>query len=221
MHGRRRFLFQFGTAAIALPGLASAQDKDNVADQVAPVEDLMREHGALNRILLIYDETLRRLNANHDYQPATLHSAAGLIHTFIEGYHEKLEEQHIFPRLESAGKLVDEVRTLRTQHEAGRIVTARILDAGDKETSNRAGLTRDLGEFIRMYRPHEAREDTVIFPAFKTVVAPPEYANLGEVFEDRERALFGENGFENVVNQIADLERSLGIYELGQFTPRV
>ena len=27
--------------------------------------------------------------------------------------------------------------------------------------------------FVRMYEPHEAREDTVISPAFRQVVPPP------------------------------------------------
>src|ERR1700758_346024 len=32
-------------------------------EEVAPAEDLMREHGVLNRVLLIYEEALRRLDA--------------------------------------------------------------------------------------------------------------------------------------------------------------
>lgn len=222
MAGRRRFLSHLSTAALIVTTwpLVARADGHGVANQVPPIEDLMREHGALNRILLIYDETLRRLSAHEDYQPKTLHAAAGLIHTFIEGYHEKLEEQYVFPRLERAGKLVDTVHILKSQHAAGRAVTARILDRGEQETVDRTRLSNDLTAFIRMYRPHEAREDTVVFPAFKTVIDAKEYAHLGEVFEDRERKLFGKNGFETVVAKIADLEKSLGIYDLGKFTPK-
>jgi hypothetical protein len=71
-----------------------------------------------------------------------------------------------------------------------------------------------------MYRPHEAREDTVLFPAFRTIVSPHEYDALGEQFEKKEDELFGEDGFFKVVDQIADLEKRLGIYDLSQFGPR-
>ena len=43
----------------------------------------------------------------------------------------------------------------------------------------------------------------------------------GDRFEDREHQLFGEHGFENIVSQVAELEKTLGIYDLGQFTPKL
>ena len=70
-----------------------------------------------------------------------------------------------------------------------------------------------------MYRPHEAREDTVLFPAFHRLVSREEYESLGELFEDKEHQLFGPRGFDGIVAQVAQLERGLGIYELSQFTP--
>jgi hemerythrin-like domain-containing protein len=73
--------------------------------------------------------------------------------------------------------------------------------------------------FIRMYRPHEAREDTVLFPALRSVVSPNEFDAMGEDFERDERQKFGEDGFERMVNQVADLERDLGINDLSKFTP--
>jgi hypothetical protein len=42
---------------------------------------------------------------------------------------------------------------------------------------------------------------------------------LGEEFEKNEHKLFGEDGFETMVNKVAEIEKSLGIYELSQFTP--
>jgi hypothetical protein len=72
-----------------------------------------------------------------------------------------------------------------------------------------------------MYGPHEAREDTVLFPAFRGVGSAHEFGALGEEFEKREDRLFGRNGFESVVERVARIERQLGIYELAQFTPKV
>ena len=39
-----------------------------------------------------------------------------------------------------------------------------------------------LAQFVRMYNPHEARQDTVLFPAFRGIVSASEYDALGEDF---------------------------------------
>jgi hypothetical protein len=70
-----------------------------------------------------------------------------------------------------------------------------------------------------MYNPHEAREDTVLFPGLRKIVSSHEYGSLGEDFEKKEHELFGDDGFEKMVNRVAGIEKSLGIYELAQFTP--
>jgi hemerythrin-like domain-containing protein len=210
--------------AIGFAGRAAAQPDKGKDEDVSPAEDLMREHGALNRILLIYDESLRRLHGKQDLDLAVLTGAAGIIRHFVEDYHEKLEEDYLFPRFRKAGKLVDLVETLLQQHQAGRRITEEIqglaVPATLKDAIKRARLAAALQSFIRMYRPHEAREDTVLFPAFRGIVSAHEYAALGEQFEKKEDELFGEDGFFKVVDQVAELEKKLGIYDLGQFTPR-
>jgi hemerythrin-like domain-containing protein len=81
-------------------------------------------------------------------------------------------------------------------------------------------LADALRSFLRMYRPHEAREDTVLFPAFRTIVSAHEYDALGDDFEKKEDELFGEEGFFKVVDQVSQLEKKMGIYDLAQFTPK-
>jgi hemerythrin-like domain-containing protein len=76
-----------------------------------------------------------------------------------------------------------------------------------------------MAAFIRMYRPHESREDTILFPAFHESMNEKEYDEYGETFEDREHKLFGKEGFEGVVKRIEELEKSFGLYDLSQFTP--
>ncbi len=73
--------------------------------------------------------------------------------------------------------------------------------------------------FIRMYRPHEAREDTVLFPALHQLISRNEWDSLGDDFEKREHQLFGKEGFEGMVEKVAGLEKSAGLYDLAQFTP--
>jgi hemerythrin-like domain-containing protein len=192
--------------------------------KVSPAEDLMREHGVLNRLLLIYDEVKRKLQKGEGFPIEVLSSAAAIVKAFIEEYHEKLEEDYLFPRFEKAGKLVDLVHVLKAQHAGGRILTGRILSAVSGKTirgsAEKQNLVMTIEQFVRMYRPHEAREDTVLFPAFRTLVPSAEYDSLGEEFEDKEHELFGKDGFEATVEKVARLEKSLGINDLSQFTPR-
>jgi len=193
--------------------------------EVTSVEDLMREHGVLRRTLLVYEAIRDRVQAGKEFPPQVLVGAAGLIRKFVENYHEKLEEGYVFPRFEKAGQLVELVGVLRRQHQAGRGLTGEILKlaapGGLKTPESRQQLTELLGLFLRMYRPHAAREDTVLFPAFRALVPAKEYTALGEEFEDREVALFGPEGFERMVGEVTGLEKQLGIYDLAQFTPQI
>jgi len=219
-------------ASVLVPALAAAQQKpvpekeEPKGDEgISPAEDLMREHGVLNRILLIYDEHLRLLAAKRTFDGSVLASAADIIRHFVEEYHEKLEEEFLFPRFRKAGKHVGLVDTLEAQHKAGRELTAKIRELAGVATlkyvsSDSEKLSDALRAFLRMYRPHEAREDTVLFPAFRSIVSAHEYDALGDDFEKKEDELFGDEGFFKVVDQAAALEKKLGIFELAQFTPK-
>jgi hemerythrin-like domain-containing protein len=206
------------------PGKEEKKDEAKPEEDVTPAEDLMREHGALRRILLIYEESLRRLRANQDLPPQSLGDTAKIVRSFVEDYHEKLEEDYLFPRFKKAGKLVDLVDVLLDQHHAGRRLTEATLRLSTaqalKSAADRTALAESLAQFIRMYGPHAAREDTVLFPALHDVISVHEYDSLGEDFEKKEHELFGADGFEKMVDRIASIEKSLGIYDLAQFTPR-
>ncbi len=194
-------------------------------EEVSTVEDLMREHGVLRRVLFLYAETIRRIDAKEDVPASAVEGAARLIRTVVEDYHEKLEEDYLFPRFEKAGRLVDLVKVLRDQHEKGRMVTSDIerltTAAGLRSAGDRAKLRERLRTFDMMYHPHAAREDTVLFPAFKKLVTSKEYDALGDEFEKKENQMFGEGGFEKNVEAIAGLEKQMGIYDLARFTPKV
>ena len=69
-----------------------------------------------------------------------------------------------------------------------------------------------------MYRPHAAREDTVLFPALRKILSAKQLDALGDKFEDEENRRFGADGFGKIVEQVAAIERQLGIYDLAQFT---
>jgi hemerythrin-like domain-containing protein len=220
--GRREFVCSVATAGMALAGCASRavrpdEPQHGAEAEVTPGEDLMQEHGVLERILLIYDESTRRIEHGAELDLAVVAGAAGIVRRFVEEYHERSEEQYVFPRLQAHPRTAQLVAVLRQQHERGRQLTDEItrLSAG----SDRAALAQQLHAFVRMYRPHAAREETVLFPAFRATLGRSGYRELGERFEHEEHARFGEHGFEEVVAQVARLEAALGIADLMLFTP--
>ncbi len=208
-----------GVGALALSG-CKREDKD--ASEVLPVEDLMREHGVLRRILLVYDACALKLETGQDLRPDVITRSADIVRRFVEDYHERDEELHLFPRFEHARKHAQLVAVLRDQHQVGRRLTDEIAAATQRTLADehaRVRLVSTMREFGHMYRAHAAREDTVLFPSLRSIVTPREYDELGDKFEDEEKKRFGEHGFESFVTQVADIERDVGIYDLATATP--
>ena len=215
------------TAGLIAPSaFAATREKEQHSEkepEVTPPEDLMREHGVLDRLLLIYEAGLRKFSANEDFDPAVITGTAQIVRDFIENYHEESEEEAVFPRFVKAGKMVPLVDTLLDQHKAGRRVTDVILQhaAGSrKDGEDRRQMVGAINSFITMYRPHAAREDTDLFPLLKGIVSPHEYDAMAEDFEKKEHQLFGGDGFEMMVHRVAGLEQQIGIADLAQFTPK-
>lgn len=223
---RRQFIRALPIAGLAIgatgESLFAQQKQGKEEEDVSTNEDLMREHGILKRVLLAYDEIIRRIRVKQDFPPQAVIDGATIIRKFIEEYHEKLEEEHLFPRFRKAGKLMDLVDTLQKQHQAGRRVTDRVFAtaASLKTQDDRNRLAGDLEAFNRMYAPHEAREDTVLFPVLHKIVSSHEYDALGEQFDKIEQQTFGGDGFDIYVDKVTTLEKQLGIYDLNQFTPK-
>jgi hemerythrin-like domain-containing protein len=81
-------------------------------------------------------------------------------------------------------------------------------------------MGRDVQALIAMYRPHMAREATDLFPTLRQLVTADEYAEMGEEMAKRERQVLGADGFEKVAKQVAEVEKVIGIQDIGVFTPK-
>src|ERR1700676_3782493 len=86
----RRQLLAAGIGLVAaLPPLAASAAAPagplNPDEGVTAPEDLMKEHGVLNRCLLVYEEGMRRLQAKQEVAPEVFLHTADLVRTFVEG----------------------------------------------------------------------------------------------------------------------------------------
>jgi hemerythrin-like domain-containing protein len=118
---------------------------------------------------------------------------------------------------------VPTVDTLLLQHGRGRLITQLLLSTATTarlaQSSARDRVAGAVGAFVRMYEPHEAREDTVVFPTFRSLLTANRLQELGQTFTDLQAQQFGPGGFAAVLEQVAALEESLGIDQLAAFTP--
>jgi hemerythrin-like domain-containing protein len=100
---------------------------------------------------------------------------------------------------------------LKAQHVAGAKATDVVLTLAStsamKDSESRTKLADAMRQAIRMYHPHMAREDTVLFPAFRDVVTQDEFDSLGEIFDTAEEKHLGADGFFKVVEQVAEIEK--------------
>lgn len=208
--------------ALLLPAALSACSGGANEQEVTANEDLMREHGVLRRILILYRNTAPRIAAGDDIDPGALHQAAIVFRDFGEQYHEQLEEQHIFPAIAKAGDRAGGlVAALLDQHRRGREITAYLLaltQGGRIATGQAAAVAAAMTSFARMYETHAAREDTIVFPAFRKTLSGHRYRELGEKFEEIERKRFGGDGFDMAETRVAAIEEALGLGNLADFT---
>lgn len=199
-------------------------DENKMGGEVTATEDLMREHGILRRALLVYSAAAVKLRANaSSIAPDALQKTAKLFRAFGEEYHEKkLEEAYIFPAVKKVGgEAATYPDILIVQHNRGREITEYIISVSRSAklgANNADPLAKALEDFVLMYRNHAAREDTIIFPAWKKTMMGRQLDEMSEKFEDIEHEQFGEDGFDDAVKQISAIESSLGLADISQFT---
>src|SRR5947208_1439891 len=129
-----------GVAGISmLPGCKEKdEEEEGEGQKVSPPEDLMQEHGLLNRVLLIYDACKTHLVNKTSFPREAVLNSANIIRTFVEDYHEKQEENYLFPRFQKANQLTDLVSVLLQQHQAGRRLTDQITQLAKSQTATDA-----------------------------------------------------------------------------------
>lgn len=188
--------------------------------EVSGIEDLMREHGILRRIFIIYDELILRIDKNIPFSIDVVAKASKIVREFVEDYHEKTEENYIFPLFIEDKELSKLTKILLKQHDIGRTLTDKIMKfSSNNKNQNFTELKKYLNDFNNMYRAHASREDTELFPQLHFIVTNDEYEKMSNLFEDEETEKLGKGGFEKTLDRVMKLEKELNIGNLSKFSP--
>jgi hemerythrin-like domain-containing protein len=212
------------TAAAAGAALAvGACAKGDEAKPVSPVEDLMRQHAVLGRVLVIYREAAALVRANFSSVDAKpIWRAAELVRRFGEAFHEPLEEAQIFPEvMKVGGAAASLIPILIGQHARGRQITAFVqakTASGAVAGTDAEPLAQALESYARMFEAHFADEDTLVLEAWGASLSKSQLADAGRQFADAGKAAFNGDPFAFAMAEIAAIEAALRIGDLRRYT---
>ena len=175
--------------AIALPGF----DSPAVGFE-QPYEMLGACHERVQRSLDLLGRLLDYIaNKGHDTQ--TQSAAADVLRYFdlAAPLHHQDEEQHVFPRLLAQGNAAQRAAVLRLQAEHRRMeqdwavlrtTLLRWREPGCIEAVDAA--TREVAaRFVALYTEHLNTEDTLVFPAARTLTPEGELESMGAEMQAR------------------------------------
>lgn len=194
-------------------------------EESSPIEDLMKEHGFIELILVMYQRMIDQAAMGQAVDISVIHRSAEMLKNIVSDHHEKDEELYIFPKFIEANYIVEIIDTLKEQHDRSRIIIKEMMDLSSRgrqiDYDARKRLINLCGAFVYMYLPHIAHEDTILYPTFYDIVSADYVQDIREKMEDEEERLLGETGFRGLIGRVSELEKIVGVHDIDQFTARL
>lgn len=188
---------------------------------VVPVtEKMLLKNAVIMRILMIFERIIRILNykSNGELEiKDTLDKLNNVCKLIKDNLYEmfNLVDKKIYKIFENT-KYYSLIRVLRHQHNIGRDLIKLIEE---NINQNFTTLNVYISDYIYMYRAIISREDTIITGLVRKILTSEEFVNLSYEFRMDVYKLYGPSWRKNILEKIIDIERSLGIDSLSQFTP--
>jgi hemerythrin-like domain-containing protein len=144
---------------------------------------LEREHQLVLPFLDALEVAARRIESRQQssapqLRPSFFLDASEFIKSFVDGCHHRKEEGLFFPALEAAGvpQLGGLMGEILAEHDECRRLSLQVRACAERlangDPGSRATLAWNTLAFIRLIRPHLAKEEAALFPfADKTLSA--------------------------------------------------
>jgi len=133
---------------------------------------LMIEHRLIERMIVVIEDALMRIESDGAADPALVDAAVDFIRTYADRTHHGKEEDILFRALGEKALSHDDRRVMNEllqEHAFGRQTTRALVDAN---TRNRSGdqtavadIASHLQALVEFYPKHIKKEDEVFFPA--------------------------------------------------------
>jgi hemerythrin-like domain-containing protein len=183
------------------------------------IEQLKKEHAAIEMMLKILDAVCGRLQAGEKIDPAHLGQIVEFFRGFADRCHHGKEEEIFFPALEMAGipKEGGPIGVMLHEHDQMRGYMSDLAEAVGRyragEPTVRAEIIRQASDYSAMLRKHIEKENHVLFKMAEMHLSPEEEQELAERFESMEVEKIGAGKHEELH---ALLDRLEGIYLPGE-----
>ena len=177
-----------------------------------PNEVLREEHEAIELLLSAVEGMAGRLQAKGAYLRKDLESAMTIVTDFADKCHHAKEERTLFPVLSRFSPTVgaELARRLTSDHIAFRKLVGTIreqIPTGEKDTTVRAQLEKNLDTYTRLLRQHILIENTELLPEVERAIPPAERERLAEEFERIEEEEIGAGvhaKYHHMIHKLAD-----------------
>jgi hemerythrin-like domain-containing protein len=238
LQARREFLTRGGLAVGALAAASplalscsggekkssgtAGQRSATILSGLSATEGLLREHGVLDRILMLYETVIGQMAQGQAANVGIIAQATYVMRQYLEDHHAPFEHQYIYGLAAKNQKLPGIVNELIKQHKISRQLTDRIrklaTEAGSNAEQNKELITLCRAQ-VNMMRPHAAMEATLIFPALDRMGAEAE--KLHNMVGQRDKEQFGGDALQIFGSRMDQLEAQVGINDIKQFTPQI
>ena len=161
-------------------------------------EILRGEHETILDVLSALERIADPLAPEKAFDVRSAEDALEFLRGFGDRCHHGKEEQHFFPALAARGlpREAGPLLVMRSEHEEGRGLLARMSDALAETKAGKAGSPARFSAAARAYvalmRDHIDKENGVLFPMGDGMLSDTEQALLLRAFERFEHADMGE-----------------------------
>lgn len=152
-------------------------------------DDLLREHQLLLPFFDALESAARRLEARQPIRPSFFVDASEFIGCFVGNCHHNKEEGALFPALEAAGvpQLGGLMGEILAEHDEGRRLALQVRAGAENlvrgDLTARPTLAWNALTYVRLIRPHIAREETALFPLAHRMLSADQQKTLAREFE--------------------------------------
>jgi hemerythrin-like domain-containing protein len=182
------------------------------------IEQLKKEHAAIERMLIVLETVSRKLQAGQAVDPAHVRQIVEFFHEFADECHHGKEETVLFPALEKAGipREGGPVGVMLYEHDQLRGFLRGVAEATERVQAGEVGaageVIRRAGDYSGTLRRHIDKENNMLFRMAEMRLGPQKEQDLAEEFERVETQKMGPGKHEELH---AVLNRLEGIYLRG------
>ncbi len=182
------------------------------------IEQLKKEHAAIERMIVILETVCRRLEAGEPVDASHISQIVEFFHGFADECHHGKEEAVLFPALEKVGipREGGPVGVMLDEHQQMRGYLRGVGEAVERMRAGEVGAAGDVvryaGNYAGMLRRHIDKENSMLFRMAEMRLGPEQEKRLAEQFEVVETQKMGAGKHEELH---ALLDRLEGIYLQG------